>query len=66
MDNGTQTSPIEMGNLEKTVQGESLITPELVNEIADKVYAMLALELKIERERRRPAANLSTRGGGGV
>jgi hypothetical protein len=29
------------------------ITPELVDEIAAKVYALLILELKIERERRR-------------
>ncbi len=30
---------------------ESRITPELVDEIADKVYAMLLLDLRIERER---------------
>lgn len=29
------------------------ITPELVREIADRVYAMLLRDLRLERERRR-------------
>ncbi len=41
------------------------ITPEMVNAIADKVFARLLLELKYERERRRftPHSPASTKGG---
>lgn len=39
------------------------ITPELVDEIADRVYAMLVREMNIERERLRRATT-SVRGPG--
>jgi hypothetical protein len=34
--------------------GSNPITPELVRQVADKVYALWLKELQIERERRRP------------
>ncbi len=38
------------------------ITPELVEKVTDKVYAMLLKELRIENERRRvPVDNLGRR-----
>lgn len=46
--------PGETGPPEGTSPGMQSITPELVDEIADKVYAMLLLDLAIESERRRP------------
>jgi hypothetical protein len=41
------------GVLQSADQQQGKITPELVREIADKVYAMLLADLKIEQERRR-------------
>ena len=38
------------------------ITPELINAIADRVYAMLSLELRVERERNRLAPRRGRRG----
>lgn len=38
---------------------EGQITDELVKQIADKVYAMLLLEMKIARERCRPLTHKS-------
>lgn len=37
------------------------ITPEMVNEIVDKVYKMLLLELKYERERHLSSSHLSSK-----
>lgn len=34
-------------------QGPGVISPQLIDEVTAKVYAMLLLELKIERERQR-------------
>jgi hypothetical protein len=31
--------------------GNTVLTPELVRKVADKVYAMLLLDLRLERER---------------
>jgi hypothetical protein len=37
-------------------QGSSQeITPEMVRQVADKVYKMLLLEMSVERDRQRPA-----------
>ena len=44
---------------------ERSLTTELVDEIADKVYAMLLLDLRIDDERMRPLVNRSARLGGG-
>jgi hypothetical protein len=38
----------DQGNGEK-------ITPEMVQQVADKVYKMLLLEMNVERDRQRPA-----------
>lgn len=44
--------------------GAEQIPPELVSQVADKVYALLVAELRIERELCRPApAGLSAAGG---
>ena len=43
----------EIGTSEDGAQQRSVITQELVSQIADKVYAMLLMELKIEKERQR-------------
>lgn len=43
----------EIGTSEDGARRRSVITQELVNQIADKVYAMLLMELKIEKERHR-------------
>ena len=40
------------------------VSPELVREVADKVWVMLLRELKIERERRRTLPARSWRAGG--
>ena len=40
------------GSAENTGEG-SLLTPDLVRQVADKVYSMLIDELRIEQERRR-------------
>jgi hypothetical protein len=50
----------------KTSKGQiySQVTPELVREISDQVYALLLRELKLERERRRwffPRARMKLR-----
>jgi hypothetical protein len=38
---------------EKQSGQASAITPEVVRQVADKVYAMLLKELQVEKERRR-------------
>ena len=50
---GTQSSLGITGSAKEEILREGRITPELVTEVADKVYAMLLLELRIERERHR-------------
>ena len=35
----------------------SALTPEIVRQVADKVYAMLLKELQVEKERRRTVNN---------
>jgi hypothetical protein len=44
--------------------GEQPITPELVDQVADQVVAMLLLELRIERERCRQLTPAGSAGGG--
>ena len=59
--NGDTTSRRRSGSVETGKVGTSedggwrgsAITQELVNQISDKVYAMLLLDLKIEKERHR-------------
>jgi len=46
---GTSTSPTNDSSSGHT--GENRVTPQLVKEIADMIYAMLLRELKIEEER---------------
>jgi hypothetical protein len=41
------------------------ITPDLVREIADKVYAMLLMDVKLESERRRTPGSGPLHVGGG-
>lgn len=60
MNSGTTSSrrsgSVEMGEIGTSEDGarrRSVITQDLVNQIADKVYAMLLMELKIEKERHR-------------
>lgn len=36
---------------------DTAVTPELVRQVADKVYAMWLRDLQIERERQRPSPN---------
>jgi hypothetical protein len=40
------------------------VTPELVRKVADKVYAMLLLDLRLERERHRRPSRRSDAGRG--
>jgi len=47
-------------------QSAGALTPELVNKVAEKVYAMLLLDLKIERERRRTSSGNPWSGQGGT
>lgn len=49
---GTQSRLGIAGSAQKAMR-EGRITQELVTEVADKVYAMLSLELRIEKERHR-------------
>lgn len=48
-----QTAPVTQ---EKTVPGGQL-TAEQVRQVAERVYAMLMMDLKLERERRREGPN---------
>jgi hypothetical protein len=45
--------------------GNSQLTPELVREVTEKVYALWRLELQLERERSRRSTLMSTRQGRG-
>jgi hypothetical protein len=42
------------GAQKESNNGSLELTPELVRQVADKVYALLLKELRIEQERRRP------------
>ena len=42
-------------------QTEDTLSPKLVREIADKVYALLLQDLRMERERYRAAAKFKNR-----
>jgi hypothetical protein len=50
---GSAISGRRNGSRQNGGRGSSTITQELVNRIADKVYAMLLSDLKIEEERGR-------------
>lgn len=50
---GTQGSLDITGSAQAEVAAEGGITPELVVKVADKVYALLLQELRIETERQR-------------
>ncbi len=41
------------------------LTDELVRQVADQVYAMLMADIALERERGRPASQITERTGGG-
>jgi hypothetical protein len=43
---------VTIQNVSSSVGATGQITPELVRQIADKVYAMILEELRIEQERR--------------
>ena len=58
------TSPPSHSTLSQNDRGEGKITMELVQNISDRVYAMLVSDLKIERERR-PTRREITRYRGG-
>jgi len=60
----TESSTAEASNNPGS-QASTAITPELVKQVADKVYAMLSKELQIERERTGAHHHASTRWRGG-
>jgi hypothetical protein len=43
----------EYGQANDAAVANTTITPEMVRQVADKVYARLLLDLRIERERQR-------------
>jgi hypothetical protein len=47
----------ESGRSASANSSDTAVTPELVRQVADKVYAMWLRDLKIERDRQRPSAN---------
>lgn len=53
MSEETQSTAGETSTSEAEERSTRTITPELVNQVADKVYAMLMLDIKIEKERER-------------
>ncbi len=58
-------SPSSLNRSPERIPAGKGITPELVSQVADRVYAMLLAELKLEGERRRSKGGkpLKTRGG---
>lgn len=67
-----EAMPTEQSNRSTNTQtGEqksstATLTPELVKEVADKVYAMMLRDLKITQERHRGSSNAFHRKGGKV
>jgi hypothetical protein len=57
----TPNTPSPADNAQATA-----LTPELVKQVTERVYALLLADLKIERERQRwqPATQPTSRGGG--
>lgn len=48
-----QTAQGNAAEVRQNASSESGLSPELVRQVADRVYAMLCRDLQIERERRR-------------
>ena len=65
MPRGGQSTPTVVDTAEEETQQKPDITPELVREIADKVYRMLLSDLKIGNERIQPSPQRQPNARGG-